>query len=71
MQRFDHFLPAQLFDLTDILVDICDEIYLVGGAIRNFLIDRDIKDFDFVAKKHTIRAAREVADNFNGDFYIQ
>lgn len=70
MQRFHRLLPAPLFDLTDILVDICGEIYLVGGAIRNFLINRDIKDFDFVAKKHTIQAARKVVDNFNGDFYI-
>lgn len=63
-------LPIQLEDFANGLPDICEEMYLVGGAIRNTLSGKEVKDLDFVVKKNSILAARRVADAFGGGFYI-
>ena len=45
------------------------EIYAIGGYLRDKLISKFNKDLDFVVKKNSIKAAREIADFFGGDFY--
>ncbi len=52
------------------LVEMCGEIYLVGGAIRDYLTGRECHDIDFVVKENAIPAAKKTADRLNGDFYI-
>ena len=45
------------------------EIYAIGGYLRDQLLNKFNKDLDFVVKKNSIKAAREIADFFGGDFY--
>jgi len=47
-----------------------EEIYLVGGSIRDNLLGKRNFDLDFVMEKQSIKAAKLVADDFNGDFYV-
>ncbi|MBM3137166.1 MAG: HD domain-containing protein [Chloroflexi bacterium] len=60
-------------ELSDLLLsslDFYEEVYLVGGYIRDLLANRPSRDFDFVLKKNSIQAGRSIADHFKGDFYI-
>lgn len=70
MLNFKESLPIWLMDLSQILITACEEIYLVGGAIRDLLGGREIDDYDFVVKKNAIDAARLTANHLQGDFYI-
>jgi tRNA nucleotidyltransferase/poly(A) polymerase len=45
------------------------EIYLVGGAVRDLLLGRPHHDFDFVLPGKAIAAARRVANALHADFY--
>jgi poly(A) polymerase len=45
-------------------------VYLVGGAVRNALLNRPVSEMDFVLPEHAIKHARKIADHFNGAFYI-
>lgn len=45
-------------------------VYLVGGGVRDQLLDRPAHDFDFVLPGETRRLARKVADQLDGAFYI-
>lgn len=45
------------------------EIYLVGGAVRDMLLGRAVKDFDFLAPEKAIQLGRKVANAFGSDFY--
>ena len=47
-----------------------DEIFLVGGAIRDAIQEKETRDLDFVMRKNSILAARTTADHFHGNFYI-
>jgi len=58
----DQFIASQMDD--------CGEIFLVGGAIRNTYLRKEVQDLDFVVRKNAIKAAKNVADHFSGDFYI-
>ena len=46
------------------------EVYLVGGSIRDYLLGKENFDLDFVMPNHAIKAAKLIADAFNGDFYV-
>jgi len=39
---------AVLLEVSMILLSVTEESYLVGGAVRNVLFNRKVKDFDFV-----------------------
>jgi tRNA nucleotidyltransferase/poly(A) polymerase len=45
------------------------EIYLVGGAVRDLLLDRPIHDYDFALPAKAMAAARQVAKNLGAAFY--
>ena len=45
------------------------EIYLVGGAVRDFLLQRSTHDLDFVVPKDGIKIAKRVAKALHGAFY--
>ena len=70
MINTENLVPEKLFREVSALVEICGEIFLVGGAPRNSLLGKEIKDFDFVVKKNSIQAARQVANHLEGDFFI-
>ena len=70
MLNHKDFLHPHLNNFISSQVDVCGEIYLVGGAIRDFYLRKEVRDLDFVVKKGAIKAAKNIADFFNGDFYI-
>ena len=45
------------------------EIYLVGGAVRDTLMGRESHDLDFAVQADGIKLARLVANRLNGAFY--
>ncbi|TFG73461.1 MAG: CCA tRNA nucleotidyltransferase [Anaerolineales bacterium] len=47
-----------------------DSLWLVGGTVRDLLINRPLHDWDFVSSTSGIRLAKQVANAFNGAFYI-
>jgi len=44
-------------------------IYLVGGAVRDALLNKSSHDLDFVVEKDALRTARRVADGLGGSYY--
>lgn len=63
-------INSELESVVRSLVERCNEIYLVGGVVRDFIIKNPSNDIDFVVKQKAITAARSVADHFKGDFYV-
>lgn len=67
------FMPAS-FTLPPLIKKIMDilpadqEIYLVGGAVRDLLYSRISSDFDFALPSNGISLARKVANAINADF---
>jgi len=45
------------------------EIYLVGGAVRDALLDRPTHDLDFVLSGDALKVGRQVADALKGAYY--
>ncbi len=41
-------LPKDIFDINKVFKDNNFELFIVGGAVRDFLMDKPIKDFDLV-----------------------
>lgn len=60
--------PSLLERLRPLLAH--SEVYLVGGAVRDALLGRPIRDLDFVLAGDAIRLARTVADQLGLPFYI-
>jgi tRNA nucleotidyltransferase/poly(A) polymerase len=46
------------------------EIHLVGGAVRDFLLRRETHDLDFVVPANGIKIARQVAKAMKGAFFV-
>jgi len=44
--------------------------WLVGGTVRDLLINRPLHDWDFVTSDNGIQLAKKVANDFKGAFYI-
>ncbi len=44
--------------------------YLVGGAVRDLLLEKPIHDLDFALPEDTIPAAKMVADQLGGAFFV-
>ncbi len=64
---------APLNRIIDLLLakkDDYGEIYLVGGFVRDYRLQKVNKDFDFVVSKNAANAARSIADYFRGGFYL-
>ncbi|MGZ6317385.1 MAG: hypothetical protein ACXWNQ_09005, partial [Anaerolineales bacterium] len=67
--------PAPPFSLSPLVERVRaalpdQEIYLVGGAVRDALLGKLSHDLDFVVSAEAIPAARQVANSLNADFYI-
>ncbi|MEX2161612.1 MAG: HD domain-containing protein [Anaerolineales bacterium] len=70
------FMPSEMNYLLPAIVERVrqalpanQEIYLVGGAVRDLLLGRTHHDFDFVLPAKAIAAARRVANALAADFY--
>ncbi|MBL8166456.1 MAG: HD domain-containing protein [Anaerolineae bacterium] len=64
------FWPDILLDLRDALPDGPEPIYIVGGAVRDALLQRPIHDLDLAVPRDAMKLARWIADHFNGDVYV-
>lgn len=62
--------PDIVLDLQDVLRESPSEIYIVGGAVRDALLHRPLKDVDLATSGDGIRLARQIANHFKGDFFV-
>src|SRR5512139_1217213 len=60
--------------LITIVKQVCAErsvrAWLVGGAVRDLLLGREIHDWDVVVERDAIRLARTAADRLKADVYV-
>ena len=61
--------PDLVFELHDLLIDYPQPIYVVGGAVRDALMQRRLTDLDLVVAENGIGLARQIANMLNGDFF--
>ncbi len=62
-------LGPEISDVVTTLIETCEEIYLVGGSIRDHLLDIPSHDLDFVVKRNALKAAKICADKLGGHYY--
>ncbi len=58
-----------ILDLPDLLNDITEPAYLVGGAVRDALLGRPVMDVDIATSGSGLALARLIANRLGGDFY--
>lgn len=46
-----------------------DEVWLVGGGVRDRLLGHSSRDYDFMVERDARKAARRVADQVGGEYY--
>src|SRR6266508_488980 len=65
-------MPFSFSPLIDKVRDALpkQEIYLVGGAVRDMLLNRLSPDFDFAVPSNGISLGRRVANTLDADFMI-
>src|SRR5512137_652654 len=60
--------------LVDTVKQICAErhirAWLVGGAVRDVLLGREVHDWDVAVERDAILLARATADRLNADVYV-
>lgn len=62
-KRLNHPLLLRLREIAS-----NTELYLVGGTVRDWLLKRETKDFDFTLKEGAYCLAKRVADSLGGSF---
>jgi tRNA nucleotidyltransferase (CCA-adding enzyme) len=67
-QRLGHFLRSLPFSVEELPADTC----LVGGAVRDALLQRqsDYIDFDFVVPDRAVETAREISQRYRAGFVV-
>lgn len=60
----------ELVDLVGQQLDNGERGYLVGGAVRDLVLDREAQDYDFAILRDPKRIANKIADYLNGAFYM-
>ncbi|MBN1264501.1 MAG: CCA tRNA nucleotidyltransferase [Anaerolineales bacterium] len=68
MENLVYGLPEWLLQALRNL-DLDEPVWLVGGAVRDWLLQRPCKDFDFVFPSNARRLARRLADNLGAVYY--
>ena len=65
-------IPFSYSPLIDRVRDVLpeQEIYLVGGAVRDILLKRGSPDLDFAVPSKGVSLARRVANTLNADFVV-
>ncbi len=58
--------PDAVLEIADLLADDDDPIYIVGGAVRDALLGRLVKDLDLATPGDAIAIAKRVANSFPG-----
>jgi len=62
--------PDIVLNLQEFLTDSPDEICIVGGAVRDALLYRPLHDIDLTTSGQATKLARQIANHFQGDFFI-
>lgn len=64
-------LDSELLQLLELVRELASgtRVYLVGGAIRDLLLDRATQDLDFVQPHGSIQLAKAVSRRLNGAMY--
>lgn len=68
--------PTQPLQIHPILEKIAEyfppgfAVYVVGGAVRNALLQQTVTELDFIVPEEAIKHARKIADHFAGAFYV-
>jgi poly(A) polymerase len=63
-------LPATLAKISHLLAIQKKQGYIVGGSIRDWLLERKTKDIDIAVNSAAIAIAREVAEEIGGKFVL-
>src|SRR5260221_12849978 len=61
--------PAILDSIRALVVDSATPAYLVGGAVRDAVLRRNIHDLDFATEQDGRRLAKLIADKLGGAYY--
>ena len=60
--------PFQYKEMLDVIKS--SEVFLVGGAVRDRLLNKPVRDLDFSLPEDVLPLAKEVADRLKGDYYL-
>jgi len=60
--------PSLYYKIAEVIKP--SRAYLVGGAVRDLLLKKEIHDLDFALPEGTISTAKKIADRLKGDFFI-
>ena len=66
---FPSMLPFELLERIQRIVPAQTPIYLVGGAVRDALLNRPIHDLDFILPGQALETGRRVANALGTDFF--
>jgi poly(A) polymerase len=70
LDRFpERRITLPVWPLKTIIALSDSDVWLVGGAVRDLLLGRSLRDWDFVVDRDAIRLARAVANAMDGAFY--
>ncbi|MGM0470715.1 MAG: CCA tRNA nucleotidyltransferase [Bacillota bacterium] len=58
----------RLQKLSDIVAQLEIQCFVVGGAVRDYLLQTELKDIDLVMQKDVEQVARKFADQLSGSF---
>ncbi len=61
--------PDSVLDLADAFAGEAEDVYIVGGAVRDAVLRRPVRDLDLVTPSGGRRLARRIADRWHGDYY--
>ncbi len=61
---------SEIFEVMRTIVPPSVNIYLVGGAVRDMLLNNPIKDYDFVVEGLVRPIGKKLADSLNGSYYV-
>lgn len=57
-------------DFFKTLIELTDDLYLVGGSVRDYLLKKDCYDYDFAIQDRTIEIGKLLANKTKGSFFI-
>jgi tRNA nucleotidyltransferase/poly(A) polymerase len=61
--------PDVIYELQAQLAAWPHPVYIVGGAVRDAMLHRPLKDLDLATPIDGIKLARQIANQFDGDFF--
>lgn len=61
--------PDIVEQLQDMLTESSQPVYIVGGAVRDALLQRPLTDLDLAVGQNAIPLARRIANALGGDFF--